>query len=81
MVYEKRVAFAVQVVKDLQNSTGEAIHLLRAMIGEVGLNMEEEESAICSLYNSLQVRGRIFLLFLLCCELKTGLPLDFFLEL
>ncbi|RVE72525.1 hypothetical protein OJAV_G00038860 [Oryzias javanicus] len=45
---------AVQVVKDLQNSTGEAIHLLRAMIGEVGLNMEEEESAICSLYNSLQ---------------------------
>uniref|UniRef100_A0A3B3DKC1 RING finger protein 207 n=1 Tax=Oryzias melastigma TaxID=30732 RepID=A0A3B3DKC1_ORYME len=45
---------AVLVVKDLQNSTGEAIHLLRAMIGEVGLNMEEEESAICSLYNSLQ---------------------------
>uniref|UniRef100_A0A8C7Z210 RING finger protein 207 n=1 Tax=Oryzias sinensis TaxID=183150 RepID=A0A8C7Z210_9TELE len=64
---------AVLVVKDLQNSTGEAIHLLRAMIGEVGLNMEEEESAICSLYNSLQVRGRIYLLFLLFCELKTGL--------
>ncbi|XP_061582944.1 RING finger protein 207 isoform X3 [Cololabis saira] len=45
---------AVLVVKELQNSTGEAIHLLRAMIGEVGLNVEEEQSAICSLYNSLK---------------------------
>ncbi|XP_013871479.1 RING finger protein 207 [Austrofundulus limnaeus] len=45
---------AVLVVKELQTSTGEAIHLLRAMIGEVCLNVEEEESAICSLFNSLQ---------------------------
>uniref|UniRef100_A0A3Q2FYT2 RING finger protein 207 n=1 Tax=Cyprinodon variegatus TaxID=28743 RepID=A0A3Q2FYT2_CYPVA len=47
---------AVLVVKELQTSTGEAIHLLRAMIGEVHLNVEEEESAICSLFNSLQER-------------------------
>uniref|UniRef100_A0A8C5D474 RING finger protein 207 n=1 Tax=Gouania willdenowi TaxID=441366 RepID=A0A8C5D474_GOUWI len=46
---------AVLVVKELQTSTGEAIHLLRAMIGEVCLNVEEEESAICCLFNSLQV--------------------------
>ncbi|KAF7207514.1 transcript variant X1, partial [Nothobranchius furzeri] len=45
---------AVLVVKDLQSSTGEAIHLLRSMIGEVRLNVEEEESAICSLFSSLQ---------------------------
>ncbi|XP_017264065.1 RING finger protein 207 [Kryptolebias marmoratus] len=45
---------AVLVVKELQTSTGEAIHLLRAMIGEVHLNVEEEESAICNLFNSLQ---------------------------
>lgn len=45
---------AVLVVKELQTSTGEAIHLLRAMIGEVGLNVEEEETAICSLFSSLQ---------------------------
>ncbi|KAM4587463.1 RING finger protein 207 isoform 2-T3 [Odontesthes bonariensis] len=45
---------AVLVVKELQTSTGEATHLLRAMIGEVGFNVEEEESAICSLFNSLQ---------------------------
>ncbi|XP_028262104.1 RING finger protein 207 [Parambassis ranga] len=45
---------AVLVVKELQTSTGEAIFLLRAMIGEVCLNVEEEESAICSLFNSLQ---------------------------
>lgn len=45
----------LQVVKELQTSTGEAIHLLRAMIGEVHLNVEEEESAICTLFNSLQV--------------------------
>ncbi|KAM9758759.1 RING finger protein 207 isoform 1-T2 [Menidia menidia] len=47
---------AVLVVKELQTSTGEAIHLLRAMIGEVGFNVEEEENAICSLFNSLQER-------------------------
>lgn len=45
---------AVLVVKELQTSTREAIVLLRAMIGEVRLNVEEEESAICSLFNSLQ---------------------------
>uniref|UniRef100_A0A665XBN5 RING finger protein 207 n=1 Tax=Echeneis naucrates TaxID=173247 RepID=A0A665XBN5_ECHNA len=46
---------AVLVVKELQTSTREAIVLLRAMIGEVCLNVEEEESAICGLFNSLQV--------------------------
>ncbi|XP_026161770.1 RING finger protein 207 [Mastacembelus armatus] len=45
---------AVLVVKELQTSAREAIVLLRAMIGEVCLNVEEEESAICSLFNSLQ---------------------------
>uniref|UniRef100_A0A672J9L0 RING finger protein 207 n=1 Tax=Salarias fasciatus TaxID=181472 RepID=A0A672J9L0_SALFA len=43
---------AVLVVKELQTSTGEAILLLRAMIGEVCLNVEEEENAICCLFNS-----------------------------
>uniref|UniRef100_A0A8C6SL46 RING finger protein 207 n=1 Tax=Neogobius melanostomus TaxID=47308 RepID=A0A8C6SL46_9GOBI len=42
------------VVKELQTSAREAIVLLRAMIGEVCLNVEEEESAICTLFNSLQ---------------------------
>lgn len=50
------LASVLQVVKELQTSTGEAIHLLRAMIGEVCLNVEEEENAICSLFNSLQVK-------------------------
>ncbi|XP_077458526.1 RING finger protein 207-like isoform X1 [Stigmatopora argus] len=45
---------AVLVVKELQTSTRETIFLLRSMIGEVCLNVEEEESAICSLFNSLQ---------------------------
>ncbi|XP_034389464.1 RING finger protein 207 isoform X5 [Cyclopterus lumpus] len=45
---------AVLVVKELQTSAREAILLLRAMIGEVCLNVEEEESAICTLFNSLQ---------------------------
>ncbi|XP_076003543.1 RING finger protein 207 [Genypterus blacodes] len=45
---------AVLAVKELQTSTREAIVLLRAMIGEVCLNVEEEESAICTLFNSLQ---------------------------
>ncbi|XP_040015281.1 RING finger protein 207 isoform X2 [Xiphias gladius] len=45
---------AVLVVKELQTSAREAIVLLRAMIGEVCLNVEEEENAICSLFNSLQ---------------------------
>uniref|UniRef100_H2S104 RING finger protein 207 n=1 Tax=Takifugu rubripes TaxID=31033 RepID=H2S104_TAKRU len=46
---------AVLVVKELQTSARDAIVLLRAMIGEVCLNVEEEETAICSLFNSLQV--------------------------
>ncbi|KAM4612763.1 RING finger protein 207 [Polymixia lowei] len=45
---------AVLAVKELQTSTREAIVLLRAMIGEVCLNVEEEESAICTLFNNLQ---------------------------
>ncbi|XP_056887195.1 RING finger protein 207 isoform X2 [Takifugu flavidus] len=45
---------AVLVVKELQTSARDAIVLLRAMIGEVCLNVEEEETAICSLFNSLQ---------------------------
>uniref|UniRef100_A0A8P4KKE7 RING finger protein 207 n=1 Tax=Dicentrarchus labrax TaxID=13489 RepID=A0A8P4KKE7_DICLA len=45
---------AVLVVKELQTSARETIILLRAMIGEVCLNVEEEESAICTLFNSLQ---------------------------
>ncbi|XP_068170549.1 RING finger protein 207 isoform X2 [Antennarius striatus] len=45
---------AVLVVKELQTSAREAIVLLRAMIGEVCLNVEEEQNAICSLFNSLQ---------------------------
>lgn len=45
----------LQVVKELQTSAQEAILQLRAMIGEVCLNVEEEESAICTLFNSLQV--------------------------
>ncbi|CAL8383484.1 unnamed protein product [Boreogadus saida] len=45
---------AVLAVKELQTSTREAIVLLSAMIGEVCHNVEEEESAICSLFNSLQ---------------------------
>ncbi|KAM9814143.1 RING finger protein 207 [Neosynchiropus ocellatus] len=50
----ERLDQAVLVVKDLQTSTQEAIYLLRAMVGEVCLNVEEEESAICALFNSLQ---------------------------
>ncbi|KAM3877740.1 LOW QUALITY PROTEIN: RING finger protein 207 [Diretmus argenteus] len=45
---------AVLAVKELQTSAREAIVLLRAMVGEVCLNVEEEESAICTLFNSLQ---------------------------
>lgn len=48
----------LQAVKELQTSTREAIVLLRAMIGEVCFNVEEEESAICSLFNNLQVIQR-----------------------
>ncbi|XP_030634488.1 RING finger protein 207 [Chanos chanos] len=45
---------AVMAVKELQSSAREAIVLLKAMIREVQTNVEEEESAICSLFNSMQ---------------------------
>jgi hypothetical protein len=43
-------------VKELQTSAREAIIMLRAMIGAVGSNMEEEENAICNIFTSMQVR-------------------------
>ncbi|XP_072521599.1 RING finger protein 207 [Salminus brasiliensis] len=45
---------AVLAVKELQTSAREAIMLLKAMLGEVRANVEEEESAICTLFNSMQ---------------------------
>lgn len=45
---------AVMAVKELQTSAREAIVLLKAMIGEVRSNVEEEESAICCLFKSMQ---------------------------
>ncbi|XP_043531915.1 RING finger protein 207 isoform X2 [Chiloscyllium plagiosum] len=45
---------AVMAVKELQTSTREAIILLKAMINEVRANVIEEESAISSLFNSMQ---------------------------
>uniref|UniRef100_A0AAR2J6X6 RING finger protein 207 n=1 Tax=Pygocentrus nattereri TaxID=42514 RepID=A0AAR2J6X6_PYGNA len=45
---------AVLAVKELQTSAREAILLLKAMLGEVRANVEEEESAICNLFNSMQ---------------------------
>ncbi|XP_048417201.1 RING finger protein 207 isoform X1 [Stegostoma tigrinum] len=45
---------AVMAVKELQTSTREAIILLKAMINEVRANVTEEESAISSLFNSMQ---------------------------
>uniref|UniRef100_A0A8C8H1A0 RING finger protein 207 n=1 Tax=Oncorhynchus tshawytscha TaxID=74940 RepID=A0A8C8H1A0_ONCTS len=47
---------AVLAVKELQTSAREAIIMLRAMIGAVGSNMEEEENAICNIFTSMQVR-------------------------
>uniref|UniRef100_A0A8C9TD32 RING finger protein 207 n=1 Tax=Scleropages formosus TaxID=113540 RepID=A0A8C9TD32_SCLFO len=46
---------AVLAVKELQSSAREAIVLLKAMIGEVRVNVVEEESAINTLFNSMQV--------------------------
>uniref|UniRef100_A0A9J8DBV4 Ring finger protein 207a n=1 Tax=Cyprinus carpio carpio TaxID=630221 RepID=A0A9J8DBV4_CYPCA len=46
--------YALKVVKELQLSTREAIILLKAMLSEVMTNAEEEESAICTLFNSMQ---------------------------
>ncbi|XP_062400995.1 RING finger protein 207 isoform X1 [Sardina pilchardus] len=45
---------AVMAVKELQSSARESIVLLKAMIGEVRTNVEEEESAICFLFRSMQ---------------------------
>ncbi|XP_036415435.1 RING finger protein 207 isoform X2 [Colossoma macropomum] len=45
---------AVLAVKELQTSAREAIVLLKAMLGEVRANVEEEESAICNLFNSMR---------------------------
>lgn len=47
-----------KAVKELQSSAREAIILLKAMIGEVRSNVEEEESAICCLFKSMQVSGQ-----------------------
>ncbi|KAL2090464.1 hypothetical protein ACEWY4_012727 [Coilia grayii] len=46
---------AVMAVKELQTSARESIVLLKAMIGEVRSNVEEEENAICCLFKSMQV--------------------------
>ncbi|XP_076848142.1 RING finger protein 207 isoform X3 [Brachyhypopomus gauderio] len=45
---------AVLAVKELQTSAREAIVLLKAMIGEVRANVDEEETALCTLFNSMQ---------------------------
>lgn len=45
---------AVLAVKELQMSAREAIILLKAMIGEVRANVDEEESAICTLFSNMQ---------------------------
>ncbi|XP_063070909.1 RING finger protein 207 isoform X2 [Engraulis encrasicolus] len=45
---------AVMAVKELQTSARESIVLLKAMIGEVRSNVEEEESAICCLFKNMQ---------------------------
>uniref|UniRef100_A0A3P8XAG7 RING finger protein 207 n=1 Tax=Esox lucius TaxID=8010 RepID=A0A3P8XAG7_ESOLU len=51
----ERLDQAVIAVKELQTSAREAIMLLKAMIGEVRENVEEEESAISTLFNNVQV--------------------------
>uniref|UniRef100_A0A8C2Q1Y6 RING finger protein 207 n=1 Tax=Cyprinus carpio TaxID=7962 RepID=A0A8C2Q1Y6_CYPCA len=50
----ERLDQAVLAVKDLQTSVQESILLLKAMLGEVQTSAEEEESAICTLFNSMQ---------------------------
>ncbi|TRY87038.1 hypothetical protein DNTS_009137, partial [Danionella cerebrum] len=45
---------AVIAVKELQTSARESIILLKAMIGEVRTNVDEEESAISTLFSSMQ---------------------------
>lgn len=48
--------FSLKEMKELQMSMREAIVLLKAMLGEVRTNAEEEESVICTHFNSIQVR-------------------------
>uniref|UniRef100_A0A673M7R2 RING finger protein 207 n=1 Tax=Sinocyclocheilus rhinocerous TaxID=307959 RepID=A0A673M7R2_9TELE len=50
---------AVLAVKELQTSAREAIVLLKAMLGEVRTSAEEEESAICTLFNSMQFTTKL----------------------
>ncbi|MBN3306773.1 RN207 protein, partial [Amia calva] len=50
----ERLDQAVLAVKELQTSASEAITLLKAMIGEVRANVDEEESAISTLFNNMQ---------------------------
>ncbi|XP_076863860.1 RING finger protein 207 [Brachyhypopomus gauderio] len=45
---------AVLAVKELQTSAWEATVQLKAMIREVHTNVQEEETAICTLFNSMQ---------------------------
>uniref|UniRef100_A0A3B3SJ24 RING finger protein 207 n=1 Tax=Paramormyrops kingsleyae TaxID=1676925 RepID=A0A3B3SJ24_9TELE len=50
---------AVLAVKELQTSAREAIVLLKAMISEVRANVDEEETAINTLFNNMQVRNHL----------------------
>eukprot|EP00063_Salmo_salar_P026907 XP_014001742.1 PREDICTED: RING finger protein 207-like isoform X2 [Salmo salar] len=50
----ERLDQAVIAVKELQTSAREAIILLKAMIREVRENVDEEESAISTLFNNMQ---------------------------
>ncbi|XP_041130509.1 RING finger protein 207-like isoform X2 [Polyodon spathula] len=50
----ERLDQAVLAVKELQTSAREAIVLLKAMIGEVRDNVDEEETAISTLFNNMQ---------------------------
>ncbi|XP_041955083.1 RING finger protein 207 isoform X1 [Alosa sapidissima] len=50
----EKLDHAVLAVKELQTSAKEAIFLLKAMIGEVRTNVDEEENAICTLFNNMQ---------------------------
>ncbi|CAB1329487.1 unnamed protein product [Coregonus sp. 'balchen'] len=50
----ERLDQAVIAVKELQTSAREAIILLKAMIGEVRENVDEEESSISTLFNNMQ---------------------------
>uniref|UniRef100_A0A8C7RN00 RING finger protein 207 n=1 Tax=Oncorhynchus mykiss TaxID=8022 RepID=A0A8C7RN00_ONCMY len=74
---------AVLAVKELQTSACEAIIMLRAMIGAVGSNMEEEENAICNIFTSMQVRTLFrtlqdsFQMISLSPQINTGYRVEF----